>query len=102
MPTSIDNSMVLKAEYSTFSIIDWVIDGTNYEKNLIKRNNLPTFLDASSQLGSLLSFYVCFVLEKRVCKKWNFFLNGSKDVLLAHCCFPCLACDKDRNIVCYL
>ena len=73
---------------------------TNYEKNLIKRDNLRTFLYASSILGSPLPLYVCFVLEKRVCKKSNFFFNRSKDVLVAHYCFPCLASlDKESTTV---
>ena len=50
------------------------------------------------KLGSPLSFYVRFVLEKPLCKKLNFFFNRSKDV--AHCCFPCLASlDKDSTNV---
>ena len=51
---------------------------TNYEKNLIKENNLRTFLYVSLKLSSPLSFYVCFVLEKCVCKKLNFFLIDRK------------------------
>ena len=57
---------------------------TNYVKSLIKRNNLRTFLYASLELGSPLSVYICFVLEKRMCKNMNFFFNRSKDVFVAH------------------
>ena len=61
---------------------------------------MRTFLYAALELGSPRSFYVCAVLEKRVCKKWNFFFNRSKDVLVAHSCCPCLASlDKERASV---
>ena len=66
---------------------------TNHEKNLIKRNNLQTFLYASLKLDSPLSFYVCFVLEKRVYKKLNFFFNRSKDVLV-----PLASLDKSTSV----
>ena len=51
---------------------------------------MRTFLCVSLKLGSQLSFYVYFFLWKCVYKNLYFYFNRSKDVLVAHCCTPCL------------
>ena len=70
---------------------------SSIDNRVVLKNSISTFI--CFQKIRLSAFYVCFVLEKCLCKKLNFFFNRSKDVLVAHCCFSCLASlDKEGTI----